>query len=65
MFFGYFIEYYKDGLNLPGNQKKHIIGLSKTKWIDRHHVYDTHYLLFKATVFTFESIFSSNLYNEF
>ena len=58
-FLEYFIEYYKDELNLPDSKQKQIIGLSKTRWVERHLAYDTYYLLFKAKEYKFESIFQA------
>ena len=36
-FFEYFIECYKDELNPSETKQKQIIGLLKTRWVERHH----------------------------
>ena len=60
--FEYFIDCYKDELKLPDTKLREIKNLSKIKWVESDHTYDTYYLLFNATVYIFESIFSSNIY---
>ena len=64
-YFECFLEFYKVDLNLPETKRKEIIGLAKTRRVERYKAYDTHHLLYKATVFTFESIKNRNLYDEF
>ena len=41
---------------------KELVGLSKTRWFEKHKVYETYLLLFKATAFTLESICKLQLY---
>ena len=41
-----FIELYKDELQVLEIKLKQIIDLSKTKWTERHHAYDSCYFLF-------------------
>ena len=60
-----FIGFYREKLNLSETRCKEIIGLSKTRWVGRHKVYETYLLLFKATVFTLESVCEEQLYKEF
>ena len=60
-----FIEFYREKLNLSETRCKKIIGLSKTRWVERHKAYETYILLFKATVLRLESICKQQLYEEF
>ena len=64
-YFECFLEFYKVDLNLPETKQKEIIGLAKTRWLERYKAYDTYHLLYKATVFTFEQIKNRNLYDDF
>ena len=45
--------------------KRFIIGLSKTRWVERYRVYENHYPLHKSVIATFESTFMPHLYSEF
>ena len=49
------LEFYKVDLNVPETEQKKIIGLAKTRWVERYKAYDTYHLLYKATVFISES----------
>ena len=60
-----FIEFYKIDLNLAETKQKQIIRLAETRWIEKYKVYNTYHLLYKATVFTFESVKNRNLYDDF
>ena len=60
-----YFEFYKVKSTLPETKRKEIIGLAKTRWVERYEPYDTYHLLYKATVFTFKSIEKRNLYDEF
>ena len=64
-YFKNFIEFYREKLNLSENRHKEIIDLSKTRWVERHKAYKTYLVLFKATVFTLESICEQQLQEEF
>ena len=63
-YFKNFIGFYGEKLNLSETRCKEIIGLSKTRWVGRYKAYETYLLLFKATVFTLESICEEQLYDE-
>ena len=52
-------------LNLLETICKEIIGLSKTRWVERHKAYETYLLLFEATVFMLDSICEQQLYETF
>ena len=43
----------------------HIIGLSKTRWVERHKAYDGYFMLYKFVVSAFESIVDIKLYSDF
>ena len=63
IYFENFIEFYREKLDLSGTRRKEIVGLSKTRWVERYEAYESQ-LLFKATVFTLESICEQQLYEE-
>ena len=52
--FEYFWEFNKVNLNLPETKRKKVIGLVKTRWVQRYKAYGTYHLLHKSTIFTFE-----------
>ena len=43
----------------------HVIGLSKTGWVERYKAYENYYLLFKFLVITFDSICNPYSYKDF
>ena len=49
-YFQCFLEVFKVGLNLPETKWKEIIGLAKTRCVERYKACDTYYLLYNATV---------------
>ena len=49
-YFQCFLEFFKVGLNLPETKWKEIIGLAKTRCVERYKACDTYHLLYKATV---------------
>ena len=61
-YFECFLEFYKVDLNLPETKREEIIGLAKTRWVERYKAYDTYHLLYKGT---FESIKNRNFYDSF
>ena len=63
-YFKCFLEFYKADLNQPETKWKEIIGLTKTRWVERYKAYDTYHLLYKAIMFTFESIKNTTLYDD-
>ena len=60
-----FIDYYKDELSVAASSPSHVIGLSKTRWVERYKTNENYYLLFKLIVATFDSICNPNLCEEF
>ena len=55
-YFKRFIDYYKDELSVAASSRSHVIGLSKTRWVEKYKAYENYYLLFKFIVATFGSI---------
>ena len=60
-----FIDYYKDELSVAASSRSHVIGLSKTRQVERYKAYENYYLLFKFIVATFDSICNPHLYEDF
>ena len=60
-----FLEFYKVDLNLPETKWKEIIGLAKSRWVERYKAYDTCHLLYRALVFTLELIEKRSLHGGF
>ena len=60
-----FIDYYKDELSVAASSPSHVIGLSKTRWVERYKTYENYYLLFKLIVATFDSICNPHLCEDF
>lgn len=46
-------------------QRKDIVSLARTRWVERHHAFESYYLLYRANVAVMESIFKSQPYSEF
>ena len=46
-YFERFINYYKDELSVAASSRSHVIGLSKTRWVERYKTYENYYSLFK------------------
>ena len=46
-------------------KKSKIIGLVKTRWVERHQAYDTYYQLYRCVVSTLESISERHTYQDF
>ena len=46
-----FIDYYKDELSVAASSRSHVIGLSKTRRVERYKTYENYYLLFKSLLF--------------
>ena len=63
--FGTFIDYHKDELSTSDSNKKHVIGLAKTRWVEKHSAYQNYHILYRFVVATFESICSPTLYQKF
>ena len=64
-YFELLINFYGEKLNLNETKRRDIIGLSKTRWVERYRAYENYYLLHKSVIATFESVFMPHLYNEF
>ena len=64
-FFERFIEFYKKEMSISESDRTHIIGLAKTRWVERHKAYDNYYILYKFVISTFESICNRSLYEDF
>ena len=43
-YFERFIDYYKDELSVAASSRSHVIGLSKTRWVERYKAYENYYL---------------------
>ena len=54
-YFETFIDYHKDELSISDSNKKHVIELAKTRWVERHKAYENYYILYRFFVATFES----------
>ena len=59
-----FIDFYKKDLKFCKSNRIHIIGLSKTRWVERFKAYDKYFILYKSVVSVFESITDRNMYSE-
>ena len=64
-YFELLINFYDEKLQLNETTRKDIIGLSKTRWVERYQTYENYYLLHKSVIATFESIFMQHLHSEF
>ena len=60
-YFEKFIDFYKKYLKFCESNRMHIIGLSKTSWIERFKAYDNYFILYKFVVSVFESITDRNM----
>ena len=60
-YFETFIDYHKDELSISDSNKKHVIGLAKRRWVERHNAYENYYILCRFIVATFESVCSPTL----
>ena len=56
--------YYKDELSVAASSRNHVIGLSKTRWVERYKAHENYYF-FEFIVATFDSIYNPHLYEEF
>ena len=64
-FFEGFIEFYKKEMSILESDGKHVIGLAKTRWVERHKVYDNYCILYTFIISTFESICNKSLNEDF
>ena len=52
-YFETFIDYHKDELPISDSNKKYVIGLAKSRWVERHKAYENYYILYRFVVATF------------
>ena len=64
-YFETFIDYHKDELSISDSNKKHVIRLAKTRWVERHDANKNYYILYRFVVATFELISGPTLYQKF
>ena len=55
-YFQTFIHYHKYELSILGSNKKHVIRLAKTRWVERYKASKNYYIVYRLAVATFESI---------
>ena len=64
-YFELFVKHHTEKLNLSDVKKDEIIGLAKTRWVERHKAYESYYFFTKRMlVFFLESISEPHLYDE-
>ena len=56
--------YYKDELSVAASSRNHVIGLSKTRWVERYKAHENYYF-FEFIVAMCDSIYNPHLYEEF
>ena len=44
-YFDRFIDFYKNELPVAASSRSHVIGLSKTRWVERYKAYENYYFL--------------------
>ena len=54
-YFEKFIDFHKELFKVSKNNRTHIIGLSKARWVERHNTYDSYFILYNFIVSAFES----------
>ena len=64
-YFETFIDYHKVELSISDSNKKHVIRLAKTRWVERGKAYENYYILYRFFVAIFESICSPTFYRKF
>ena len=64
-YFELFIDFHKKEMLSHNTSITKVIGLSKTRWVERHQAYDNYYLLHTCLLATFESINNRPLYKAF
>ena len=55
-YFEKFIDFHKELFKVSETNRTHIIGISKTRWVERHTAYDNYFMLYKFVDSAFESI---------
>ena len=64
-FFEWFVNFCKDDMSVSKSDRKHVIGLAKTRRVERHKAYDNYYILYKFIIPIFESICRKSIYEDF
>ena len=64
-YFETFIDYHKVELSISDSNKKHVIRLAKTRWVERGKAYENYYILYRFFVAIFESICCPTFYRKF
>ena len=64
-YFEKFIDFHKELSKVSETDRTHIVGLSKTRWVERHKAYDNYFMLYKSVVSAFEPIVDIKLYSDF
>ena len=64
-YFELLINFYGEKLQLNETKKRDIVGLLKTRWVERYRDYENYYLFHKSAIAAFESMFMPHLYSEF
>ena len=52
-------------MGLTEVQRKNIVSLARTRWVERHRAFESYYLLYRANVAVMSAIFKPQLYSEF
>ena len=64
-YFEKFLDFFGEEMGLTEVQRKDIVSLARTRWVERHRAFESYYLLYRANVAVMESIFKPQLYSEF
>ena len=64
-YFEKFIDFHKELFKVSEINRTHIIGLSKTRWVERQKAYNNYFMLYKFVVSASESIVDIKLYSDF
>ena len=64
-YFELFVTYHSKNLNISDSKRQKIIGLSRTRWVERHRAYESYFLLYEANIAVLESIVHPDQYEEF
>ena len=64
-YFENFIDSHKELLKVIETNRTQIIGLSETRRVERHKVYENNFMIYKFVISAFESIVNTKLYSDF
>ncbi len=64
-YFEKLLNFYAEEMGLTEVQRKILVSLARTRWVERHRAFESYYLLYRANVAVMESIFKPQLYSEF